>query len=469
MDSYKMSRLLVSVWSAFVYFYLFVLSEPVMCKSIDKQILDAAPKAEMFDLLHLMPEGKVMIMAELDLLLTLQQYKNLYTTPNAYRQKRKAVRDTDTRWTNCRVYYEITQAINTTNNRAVIKEAIEEWEKYTCLEFIECAEKPQRIQFMDGGGCYSQLGMQTEPQVLVLAPGCRKKGIVVHEIGHAVGWYHEHMRPDRDDFVAINLNVVPDLYHPNFIKYNNSVVNTYDIPYDYTSVMHYGNEALPGSLTTLDPSYQTRIGQRQGLSFKDIKLANIMYNCSGLGCKLKTCSHNGFVLFKEHKGEKKCSCWCDSGNVDDPLVLCSSIDKEPAQPKPVPTQLPATKPCRDVRNDCNDLKLQDADVCMTKTKLMMASCAKTCDFCGKGENMCMDYEKGCPLLAASAACKDPALERVMSMLCPASCGVCKPTNPCNIQQELMGSPQGRNEAVKVISSRLFMHTFVLVGLSLTVR
>ena len=41
--------------------------------------------------------------------------------------------------------------------------------------------------------------------------------------------------------------------------------------------------SVNGGLTirTLDSSYQNVIGNREGLSFRDIKLANIMYRCNG--------------------------------------------------------------------------------------------------------------------------------------------------------------------------------------------
>ena len=47
-------------------------------------------------------------------------------------------------------------------------------------------------------------------QVLNLGDGCQYVGLVIHEFGHAIGYYHEHNRPDRDDTLEILWdNIVP--------------------------------------------------------------------------------------------------------------------------------------------------------------------------------------------------------------------------------------------------------------------
>ena len=48
------------------------------------------------------------------------------------------------------------------------------------------------------------------PQAISIGKNCDKFGVVVHELGHVVGFWHEHTRPDRDDHVTIvRQNIMP--------------------------------------------------------------------------------------------------------------------------------------------------------------------------------------------------------------------------------------------------------------------
>lgn len=56
-------------------------------------------------------------------------------------------------------------------------------------------------------------------------------------MGHAIGFYHEHSRSDRDKYVKMILaNVIPAKKHNFDLK---TTLN-FNVPYDYSSVMHYG-------------------------------------------------------------------------------------------------------------------------------------------------------------------------------------------------------------------------------------
>lgn len=52
--------------------------------------------------------------------------------------------------------------------------------------------------------CCSFVGKRGNgPQAISIGKNCDKFGIVVHELGHVVGFWHEHTRPDRDNHVQI--------------------------------------------------------------------------------------------------------------------------------------------------------------------------------------------------------------------------------------------------------------------------
>ncbi|KAK7474471.1 hypothetical protein BaRGS_00034293, partial [Batillaria attramentaria] len=155
-----------------------------------------------------------------------------------------------------------TAYVTSARDREIIAAGMQEWQNYTCLQFIEADSNTRdKIRFRNGDGCYSRLGKVGGTQDISLGNGCVHLGVVIHEIGHAIGWIHEQARPDRDAFIRVNFNRIPRSWHPQFEKFPERLINYYSVPYDYRSIMHYSG------------NYQNVIGQREGLSYRDVKLA----------------------------------------------------------------------------------------------------------------------------------------------------------------------------------------------------
>ena len=66
-------------------------------------------------------------------------------------------------------------------------------------------------------GCFSSVGRRGGRQNLNLGAGCVRHDIAVHEMIHAIGFHHEQIRPDRDQYVNIFWgNIRPGKKDKNF-------------------------------------------------------------------------------------------------------------------------------------------------------------------------------------------------------------------------------------------------------------
>ena len=117
-------------------------------------------------------------------------------------------KDTGYKWPNARVPYVISSKYND-QERAVIAAAIHEWQSKTCIRFV--ARENNDLDYLeltpdDGTNnyCYSYIGRQGGRQfVKMYAPACMAVGQYIHELGHAIGFGHEHQRPDRDYYIEM--------------------------------------------------------------------------------------------------------------------------------------------------------------------------------------------------------------------------------------------------------------------------
>lgn len=131
--------------------------------------------------------------------------------PHHNRVTRAATARTERLWDYGVIPYEIESNFSG-DHRALFKQAMRHWENFTCIKFVERThEHPNYIVFTERPcGCCSFVGKRGNgPQAISIGKNCDKFGIVVHELGHVVGFWHEHTRPDRDNHVQIvNKNIM---------------------------------------------------------------------------------------------------------------------------------------------------------------------------------------------------------------------------------------------------------------------
>ncbi|XP_033106655.1 uncharacterized protein LOC117108667 [Anneissia japonica] len=226
--------------------------------------------------------------------------------PNA----RKAISDLSRRWPNKLVYYSITSGSEP--DRINIKQALANWSNMTCLRFEEVpsGSNISHIQVIKGRGCYSKVGFVDEvPQNLSIGQGCSGVGTIMHEFGHALGFFHEQSRPDRDEHIRVNYTNIISGYERQFQKYPTSRITTENVPYDVGSIMHYGEDYYSSNhlptISIINPLERARVGNRDALTFYDVKLANLIYQCSA-GCSPIDCQNEGYV-------GPHCACVCKDG------------------------------------------------------------------------------------------------------------------------------------------------------------
>jgi len=245
--------------------------------TIDERLAQAGGDQSAF---AVFPENGT-VKVDMDIIYTAEQWEEIQharENPELF----KAKNNNRYRWTNKIVPYTISSAF-TSADRKQIQSAVDEWNRKTCLTLKPRTNERNYVSIVDGGGCSSMVGMVGGAQRLTLGRGCRYHATIVHEFGHAIGFEHEHQRPERDSYISINMQNVIDGYKFAFNKYSH--VSSHGVGYDYGSVMHYGQTAFSKNrrvtIQTKDPYWQNRIGRAPGLAESDVKLAKIIYNCNG--------------------------------------------------------------------------------------------------------------------------------------------------------------------------------------------
>ena len=127
-----------------------------------------------------------------------------------------------------------------------------------------------------------------------ISSGCSGVGNAAHEIGHALGLWHEHSRPDRDEYIEVlHENIIPK-YSKNFAKGTWDWSKNPPVSYDIESIMHYGPRAFGEVIDKHNTKVTirarenatwdmcddlTQMGQRERISYKDVLRVKMLYGC----------------------------------------------------------------------------------------------------------------------------------------------------------------------------------------------
>lgn len=236
--------------------------------------------------------------------------------------------------------------IITDEEKRTIREAMDEWQNNAGVYFFDISNQfnPNELFltpfvlliYKDSsilGAGEATVGWQPFPTLKFINHFTLEnlKGTIRHELGHVLGLLHEHQRYDRDNYIAVDYNVIPSEWQDSYDIIDNIKSYTVTIPavrcakkvwkicywwepyeydvtisfevayaltgYDYDSIMHYGcfqngNYAL----WPLNVSEEVRtdmcentIGQRTHLSSSDIASAQAIY---GQPCDPRPCVQN---------------------------------------------------------------------------------------------------------------------------------------------------------------------------------
>lgn len=93
----------------------------------------------------------------------------------------------------------------------------------------------------DSTGCWSYIGMLSNGQVINLQiPNCLYRGTMIHVILHALGFYHQHNSPVRDNWLSVKWENIVTTKKNYYKTVDSTAAKDSDILYDYDSIMHGG-------------------------------------------------------------------------------------------------------------------------------------------------------------------------------------------------------------------------------------
>jgi len=184
-------------------------------------------------------------------------------------------------WETNQIPYSIQEGVT---NQAAIMAAIEQFHKETNVRFVPYSGQKDSVVFVKSEEiCASYLGRVGGAQPIFLSPRCGAFE-VMHELMHALGFVHEHSRPDRDKFLEVMWTNIEQKFWPQFWMIPDDLIHDYVgsvFSFDPQSIMLYDPTSfakVPGTVTLRSKTNQELQPSRTTFSATDRERLFYLYS-----------------------------------------------------------------------------------------------------------------------------------------------------------------------------------------------
>uniref|UniRef100_A0A0N5CCJ8 Metalloendopeptidase n=1 Tax=Strongyloides papillosus TaxID=174720 RepID=A0A0N5CCJ8_STREA len=226
-------------------------------------------------------------------------YREINASIN-HREKRAVLQDPRYKWNTATFFYDIDPSLKDDTiilGLLMIKQR-------TCLKFKRVHKingKSVHILYIPGAIYLTNLGYRGKlPHKIMVPKHDKDPARIARETLRALGFDYEHNRPDRDFYLYISFKYLHMDVKPLFYKKPPATVKTFDLNYDYRSVMHFAAHELCKKgrkcikTRKRDWLVEETMGRATELTFNDAKLVNLQYCTSLIAVKRKKCHHYGY-------------------------------------------------------------------------------------------------------------------------------------------------------------------------------
>ena len=151
-------------------------------------------------------------------------------------------------WPNKTISYKLSTSF-TTAQANVIKTAMTDWANKTGLKFV-AVNSGYYLTIQPGSSNNCTVGYVSGATMNLSDPTA--KGIVVHELGHAIGLHHEQLRADRDQYILVKWNNISQSSQASYNKLTG--MNYGGTTFDIASIMLYGSYNGYGAINSNLPT-----------------------------------------------------------------------------------------------------------------------------------------------------------------------------------------------------------------------